>query len=59
MSSTPDKGALRMMEARRCAPESIIYFARVALHLAPPAFPYIELPFTRPVYWVPPALKLI
>jgi hypothetical protein len=35
------------------------YFARVALHLAPPALPSIELPFTRPVYWVPLAVKLI
>jgi len=24
-----------------------------------PAFPSITLPFTRPVYWLPPAVKLI
>jgi len=35
------------------------YFPRVALHFAPPALPSIELPFTRPVYCVPPAVKVI
>ena len=35
------------------------FVARVALHLAPPAVPSIELPLTCPVYCVPPAVKLI
>ena len=60
MRSTRMKNVLRI-PIMRCARQDVtaVYLPRVALHFAPPALPSIELPFTRPVYCVPPAVKVI
>ena len=60
MRSTRMKNVLRI-PIMRCARQDVtaVYLPRVALHFVPPALPSIELPFTRPVYCVPPAVKVI